>query len=88
MNIGREILKIEGLTVKNKLHNIDFTLHEGEILGIAGLLGAGRTELARAVFGIDEIENGDGELGADDEDALDNQDLGHARHLPRFLECL
>jgi ribose transport system ATP-binding protein len=56
--LGQEILRIEGLTVKNKLDRLNLILHEGEILGIAGLMGAGRTELARALFGIDEIDNG------------------------------
>ncbi len=56
---GREILRIEGLTVKNRLHNLNLTLHEGEILGIAGLMGAGRTEFARALFGVDPIDRGE-----------------------------
>ncbi|MEE9189298.1 MAG: ATP-binding cassette domain-containing protein, partial [Candidatus Neomarinimicrobiota bacterium] len=40
------------------LKNIDFTLHKGEILGVAGLLGSGRTDLARAIFGVDAIDSG------------------------------
>jgi len=56
--LGREVLRVEGLTVKNKLNRLNLILHEGEILGIAGLMGAGRTELARALFGIDEIDSG------------------------------
>ena len=38
------------------MHDVSFTLHEGEILGLAGLMGSGRTELARVLFGIDPIE--------------------------------
>ncbi|MHB8062349.1 MAG: sugar ABC transporter ATP-binding protein [Ruminiclostridium sp.] len=76
MMVGRELLEIykhdektelgtECLVVKNftnkYLKNISFSLSEGEILGFAGLVGAGRTELARAVFGIDRIDSS-GEL--------------------------
>ena len=42
----------------DKIHGIDLDLHYGEILGVAGLVGAGRSELARAVFGIDPILSG------------------------------
>jgi ABC-type sugar transport system ATPase subunit len=40
------------------LKNVSFSLRKGEILGFAGLIGAGRTELARAIFGIDKVESG------------------------------
>jgi len=53
------VLKINNLCSGKKLHNISFELHKGEILGIAGLIGAGRTELARSIFGIDPINQGD-----------------------------
>jgi ribose transport system ATP-binding protein len=55
---GQEILNIQGLTIKHKLNDITLSLRKGEILGIAGLMGAGRTEFARALFGIDKIESG------------------------------
>jgi len=55
---GEEILRVEGLTRGRKLRNINFSLFRGEILGIAGLLGSGRTELARAIFGADRIDTG------------------------------
>jgi ribose transport system ATP-binding protein len=58
VTVGQEILRIQGLTIKNKLNDITLSLHKGEILGIAGLMGAGRTELARAIFGIDQIDRG------------------------------
>lgn len=58
MNIGEELLRIEGLSRKNVLNDISLTLHKGEILGLAGLVGAGRTELARAIFGADRIDKG------------------------------
>ncbi len=70
--VGREIkaLKVEGhsrdeilLSVKNitgkRFHNVTFELRRGEILGLSGLVGAGRTEIARAVFGVDSIDSGE-----------------------------
>ncbi len=57
-DIGKEILRVEGLNKHNILNDINFSLHRGEILGIAGLLGSGRTELARAIFGADRIDSG------------------------------
>jgi len=56
--IGEEILRVENLSRAGVLHEISFSLRAGEIVGIAGLVGAGRTELARAVFGIDSIDSG------------------------------
>jgi len=55
---GQEVLRVEGLSTKGGLKDISFSLHKGEVLGIAGLLGAGRTELARAIFGVDKIASG------------------------------
>lgn len=55
---GEEILRVENLTRRGVLHNISFSLRRGEILGISGLLGSGRTELARAIFGVDKIDSG------------------------------
>ncbi|MEC9791447.1 sugar ABC transporter ATP-binding protein [Escherichia marmotae] len=52
------VLEVNGLTRKGVLNDIDFTLYRGEILGFAGLMGAGRTELARAIFGADSIDSG------------------------------
>src|SRR5438034_11319503 len=56
--LGPEILRVEGLTTEGGLTDITFSLRKGEVLGIAGLLGAGRTELARAIFGLDKIVSG------------------------------
>ena len=47
------VLKVEGLATKKLLHDISFEIRKGEILGFAGLMGAGRTEVARCVFGAD-----------------------------------
>jgi simple sugar transport system ATP-binding protein len=46
------LLRVEGLTVKGLLHDISFAIHPGEIVGVTGLLGSGRTELALALFGM------------------------------------
>ncbi|EMW6553557.1 sugar ABC transporter ATP-binding protein [Citrobacter werkmanii] len=54
----KPVLEVSGLTRNGVLSNIDFTLYQGEILGFAGLMGAGRTELARAIFGADPIDGG------------------------------
>jgi ribose transport system ATP-binding protein len=53
------ILEVRHLSRKGALEDINFTLRRGEILGIAGLIGAGRTELARAVFGADPVDAGE-----------------------------
>ncbi len=54
---GEEILKVENLSVPDKLEEASFELRKGEILGIAGLMGSGRTELAKSLFGVyDDIE--------------------------------
>lgn len=55
---AKEILRVENLTVAGIVKNISFSLKEGEILGFAGLMGAGRTETARAIFGADKFEDG------------------------------
>lgn len=58
LNIGKEILSVEGLTGE-EFKDISFNLREGEIIGFAGLMGAGRTEVMRALFGLDPYENGE-----------------------------
>jgi ribose transport system ATP-binding protein len=54
---GRELLRVEGLG-GGGLRDVSFVLHRGEVLGIAGLVGAGRTRLARAVVGADPVDRG------------------------------
>jgi ribose transport system ATP-binding protein len=56
VSIGKEILKVENLSRAGVLKNINLTLHAGEILGIGGLVGAGRTETAKAIFGFDKAD--------------------------------
>jgi ribose transport system ATP-binding protein len=55
---GAEVLRTEGLTRRGAIEDISFSLHEGEVLGIAGLLGSGRSELARVIFGLDKPDAG------------------------------
>lgn len=56
---GREKLAARGLTRYGFFHDVSFTVRSGEILGIAGLAGAGRTELARALVAIDPVDRGE-----------------------------
>lgn len=55
---GDVILELKGLTSK-KYQNVNLKIRRGEILGMSGLVGAGRTEVMRAVFGLDTYENGE-----------------------------
>ena len=55
---GAPALTVRNLNREGILHDISFTVHQGEVLGIAGLVGAGRTETARAIFGADPISSG------------------------------
>ncbi|NLF29043.1 MAG: sugar ABC transporter ATP-binding protein, partial [Clostridiales bacterium] len=56
--IGDVILKVDNLTRSGVIRNISFELHRGEILGIAGLVASGRTELAEAIFGAERYDGG------------------------------
>jgi ribose transport system ATP-binding protein len=56
--LGRSMLRVEGLTHGRALRNVSFSVRAGEIVGFAGLLGAGRTEIARAVFGLEAFDSG------------------------------
>ncbi|MEX5286332.1 sugar ABC transporter ATP-binding protein [Selenomonas sputigena] len=55
--VGSVLLKAEGLT-NRKVKDVSFELHQGEILGFGGLVGAGRTEIARIIFGADSCQKG------------------------------
>ena len=55
---GETILEVQDLAAPPLLKNASFSLHRGEILGIAGLMGSGRTPLLRAIFGLDRVESG------------------------------
>jgi ABC-type sugar transport system ATPase subunit len=56
--IGGPLLEIDRLSTPDLLDEISFTLHQGEIIGLFGLLGSGRTELARALFGVGPVPSG------------------------------
>ena len=56
--IGDVVLKVENLSAGTVVRNVSFELHRGEILGMAGLVGAGRTETAEAIFGMRHITGG------------------------------
>ena len=56
---GKKILEVKNLNAGHMVRNINFDLYEGEIVGIAGLMGAGRTETTRAIFGVDAKESGE-----------------------------
>ncbi len=53
------VLEVRGLTRGKRFQDVSFDLHRGEILGIAGMLGAGRTELLRSIFGADPFDSGE-----------------------------
>ncbi|WP_245794460.1 ATP-binding cassette domain-containing protein [Vannielia litorea] len=96
------MLRVEGLNRGRMVRNVSFALRKGEILGFAGLMGAGRTEVARVIFGADPLESGtihvhgaprridspkDRPVGGHDDDA-DGSDLGHHPHQPRPAAAL
>jgi ribose transport system ATP-binding protein len=58
--VGEPVLTLKGVSRGRALRDISFTLHAGEIVGVAGLAGAGRTEMARVIFGADPA--GEGEI--------------------------
>ena len=55
---GDEMFRVEGFTQPGVFDNISFSVRKGEILGVAGLMGAGRTEIMRAIFGVDPHQSG------------------------------
>ncbi len=61
--IGRPLLEIDHLSTPDLLDGISFTLNQGEIIGLFGLLGSGRTELARALFGVGPAPSGKVKIG-------------------------
>lgn len=52
------VMEVKGLTRQGVFKDVNLTLHRGEILGLAGLIGSGRTDLARAIFGADPVDAG------------------------------
>jgi len=55
---GSEVLRVENLNASRKVRNVSFSVKAGEVLGLGGLVGSGRTEVARLIFGADRCESG------------------------------
>jgi ribose transport system ATP-binding protein len=55
---GREVLRVEGLSRHGAFEDVSLSLHAGEVLGLAGLVGSGRTELCKAIFGATPCDRG------------------------------
>ncbi len=58
VKLGQEVLKVEKLTSPGVFHDISFSVRAGEVLGVSGLMGAGRTEIMQAIFGNFPLESG------------------------------
>ncbi len=58
VKIGKEMLRVEGLTKTKTFENVNFSVKAGEVLGVSGLMGAGRTEIMQAIFGNLPYESG------------------------------
>jgi len=56
---GREVFCVRGLNAGRLVRDVSFSLYEGEVVGLAGLMGAGRTETTRAIFGVDKKDSGE-----------------------------
>jgi len=76
----KPVLEVNSLSQPHVIHEIGFTLHRGEVLGVSGLMGAGRSELARILFGLDPHTSG--------EIRLDGYPLGHSPPLNRIQRGL
>lgn len=58
VELGEIILQVENLSGTSRFHNVSFSLRRGEVLGFTGMVGAGRTELMRVLFGVDRKQSG------------------------------
>jgi ribose transport system ATP-binding protein len=56
---GETLLEVKNLSREGVLRDVSFSLRAGEVVGVAGIVGAGRTELARAIFGVDPVDSGE-----------------------------
>lgn len=57
--VGEPLLSVSGLSRQGEIKNVSLQVHAGEIVGLAGLVGAGRTEVLRAIFGVDKYDSGE-----------------------------
>ena len=74
------VLEVRGLTRGRMVRDVSFVLHKGEILGVAGLVGAGRTEVVRAIFGADRPDSGEIQVHGRRVDIHSPADAVDARH--------
>lgn len=58
-NPGKVMLEVKNLTNKGLFENVSFSVRSGEIVGVSGLMGAGRTEIMRAIYGMDHLDGGE-----------------------------
>ncbi|MFJ7639702.1 sugar ABC transporter ATP-binding protein [Peribacillus sp. NPDC046944] len=80
---GEVVLEVNALTKKGLFEDIHFAVRQGEIVGVAGLMGAGRTEIMRAIFGIDQI--GSGELKIEGKKVAIRKPTDAVRHGLAFI---
>lgn len=59
VELGQPVLAVTGLSRAGKFEDVTFSVRAGEIVGLAGLVGSGRTEVARAIFGVDPVDSGE-----------------------------
>lgn len=59
MPMGKELLSVKNLCRGERFENIDFSIHEGEIVGLYGLMGSGRSEIVRSIFGLESFDSGE-----------------------------
>jgi ribose transport system ATP-binding protein len=77
---GAPALEVRGLRPAGSRGEFDFTVYHGEILGVAGLVGAGRTELMRSIFGIEPLEDRNGTILVDGKPVSIREPLDAIRH--------
>jgi ABC-type sugar transport system ATPase subunit len=75
---GATLVEVEGLSTRARLHDISFNVRAGEVVGFFGLMGAGRTELAKAIVGYDPITSGTIRIGGE---ALEPHDTRKSKSL-------
>jgi ribose transport system ATP-binding protein len=58
-SVGKTMLEVKNVTRQGVFENVSFTVKSGEVVGVSGLMGAGRTEIMRALFGLDKLDSGE-----------------------------